>query len=114
MSAKLAIPSIDAVNALFDHPNSADAPFDGNRHLHHSAGNPRFTMGEALFEGTAVTLTLTGDGAVNLRSLGSSDTGTLLPPDSRNEVSCDRVQAMQRHLPDGIPHGTPIKYVAGD
>lgn len=66
---------------LFDHPGGVRAMFDSNRHLDHAADNTCRTMGEALIEGTAGTLTLAGNGAVTFRPFAVHAVQTLLAPD---------------------------------
>lgn len=102
----------DAGYILFDHPNGTRAVFDGNRHLDHAADNLRRTMGEALFEGTEGTITLGGDGAVHLRSFGSSELQVLLGPDTWDGFGGDCVHALQSHVVRGILDGTPLENTA--
>lgn len=109
-----AIAGEDAGHILFDHPNEVRALFDGNRHLDHAAENRRRTMGEALFEGTEGTLTLTGDGALHLRRFGEARVRTILPPDDRPEFGGDCVHALQCHVVEGILDGLALENEAAD
>lgn len=104
----------DAGYILFDHPNGVRALFDGNRHLDHDADNLRRTMGEALFEGTEGTITLTGDGAVHLRPFGLPEKQTLLPPDTWDGFGGDCVHALQSHVVLGLLDSAPLENTARD
>ena len=104
----------DAGYILFEHPDGVRALFDGNRHLDHDADNLRRTMGEALFEGTAGTITLGGDGAVRLRRFGTSDVAMIHPPDTWDGFGGDCVHALQAHVVSGILDGTPLENRAQD
>jgi predicted dehydrogenase len=104
----------DAGYILFDHPNGARAVFDGNRHLDHDADNLRRTMGEALIEGTSGTLTLTGDGAVHLRTFGNRDSRLILPPDEWDGFGGDCIHALQTHVVDALLYGDPLENTAAD
>ena len=104
----------DAGYILFEHPGGLRALFDGNRHLDHAADNLRRTMGEALLEGTKGTIELRGDGAVTLRSFGTSEIKELLPRDTREGFGGDCVHALQSHVISGICHNTPLENLAAD
>lgn len=100
-----AVTGEDAGHILFEFDEGRRALFDGNRHLDHAADNPRCTMGEALIEGTAGTLTLTGDGALHLRRFGETETVTVLPQDTSDTFGGDCVHALQRHVVAGLQSG---------
>jgi predicted dehydrogenase len=102
----------DAGVVLFDHANGVRALFDGNRHLDHAADNPRRTMGEALVEGTAGSLALTGDGAVTLRRFGDLAVETLLLPDISPDFGGDCVHHLQCHVVAGLRDGLPLENLA--
>ena len=95
----------DAGVILFDHPNGVRTIFDGNRHLDHSADNLRRTMGEALFEGTEGTLSLFGDGRVELRSFGSLEASEVLEADKWDGFGGDCVHHLQSHVVEAITKG---------
>ncbi|ASJ74156.1 Gfo/Idh/MocA family protein [Granulosicoccus antarcticus] len=99
----------DAGYILFDHSHGARAIFDGNRHLDHAAENTRCTMGEGLIEGTEGTLTLTGDGAVQLRKYSTMTMKTLLGPNTREGFGGDCVHSLQSHVICGILDGTKFE-----
>ncbi|MEM6741654.1 MAG: Gfo/Idh/MocA family oxidoreductase [Pseudomonadota bacterium] len=99
----------DAAHVVFDHPGNCRALFDGNRHLDHAADNPRRTMGEAVFEGTAGTLLLRGDGSVTRRAFATLDERLLLPPDTWDGFGGDCVHALQAHVVNAMLHGTEIE-----
>lgn len=104
----------DAGIILFDHPGGMRSLFDGNRALDHAADNLRRTMGEAWVEGTAGTLTLTGDGAVTLRRFGETQTEVLLGPDGWDGFGGDCVHHLQRHVVDGLTLGAPLENTVED
>lgn len=96
----------DAGHILFRFPGGARALFDGNRLLDHAADNLRCTMGEALVEGTAGTLTLTGDGSVWLRRFGETATRQVLAPDHSGVFGGDCVYRLQSHVVQALRSGT--------
>lgn len=109
-----AIAGEDAGYILFEHPGGVRALFDGNRHLDHDADNLRRTMGEALIEGTEGAIELRGDGAVRIRSFGSSDWTVLLAADTCDGFGGDCVHALQSHVVAGILDGTELENRAQD
>lgn len=109
-----AIAGEDAGYVLFDHPGGVRALFDGNRNLDHAADNLRRTMGEALIEGTAGTLRLTGDGAVWLRAFHEQADQQVLPPDHWDGFGGDCVHALQSHVISGLLDGTELENRAQD
>lgn len=104
----------DAGYIIFDFDNGVRAIFDGNRHLDHAAENTRTTLGEALLEGTCGTITLSGNGAVHLRSFGEIATRTLLEPIDWRGFAGDCVFALQRHVVDGLLGRRPFENAAAD
>jgi predicted dehydrogenase len=104
----------DAGHILFDHASGLKALFDGNRNLDHAADNLRRTMGEALIEGSEGTLTLHGDGSVNLRGFGQQQAQQILPPDTWEGFGGDCVHALQSHAVSGLLEGTPLENTARD
>jgi predicted dehydrogenase len=104
----------DAGYVIFDHPDGARAMFDGNRSLDHAADNTRRTMGEAMFEGTDGTLTLTGDGAVTFRAFGSVESDVILPPDQHVGFGGDCTHALQTHVVSGLLDGVVVENQAAD
>ncbi|NJM83589.1 MAG: Gfo/Idh/MocA family oxidoreductase [Tabrizicola sp.] len=104
----------DAGYVLFEHRGGVRALFDGNRNLDHSADNLRRTMGEALVEGSAGTLTLAGDGAVRLRRFGRRDDTEILPPDTWDGFGGDCVHRLQCHVVSGLLDGTALENRAVD
>ena len=108
-----AIAGEDAGMILFDHPGGARSLFDGNRHLDHAAENHRCTMGEALVEGTAGTLTLLGDGSVHHRAFQSLGSMVLLPADKSEGFGGDCVHHLQTHVIAGLLDDAPLENLAG-
>lgn len=104
----------DAGFVLFDHPNGVRTVFDGNRHLDHAADNLRRTMGEAVFEGTEGTISLFGDGRVELRTFGSMSHKSLLPPDTWDGFGGDCVHHLQSHVIAGLTKGGSLENTASD
>ena len=104
----------DAGYILFDHSDGVRAIFDGNRHLDHAADNTRCTMGEGLIEGTEGTLTLTGDGAVQLRKYSTMDMTTVFAAEEWVGFGGDCVHSLQSHVICGILDGTPFENEARD
>ena len=90
------------------------AIFDGNRHLDHASENTRTTLGEALLEGTTGTITLSGNGALHLRSFGQTETRTLLETRDWRGFAGDCVFALQRHVVDGLMGSGPFENTAAD
>ena len=109
-----AIAGEDAGMILFDHPGGARSLFDGNRHLDHAADNLRCTMGEGLIEGTEGTLTLTGDGAVQLRKHSTMTMTTVFGAKTWKGFGGDCVHRLQSHVICGILDGTKFENEARD
>jgi hypothetical protein len=63
-------------------------------------------MGEALFEGTAGSLALYGDGRVERRSFGSVAPTVVLPPDTWVGFGGDCVHRLQTHVIEAIRNGS--------
>ena len=104
----------DAGVVLFDHPHGVRSVFDANRHLDHAADNLRRTMGEALFEGTDGTLSLFGDGRVELRKFGAQEIIALLPADTSEGFGGDCVYHLQAHVIAAMREGAPLENTARD
>ncbi|WP_206057162.1 Gfo/Idh/MocA family oxidoreductase [Nitratireductor sp. XY-223] len=104
----------DAGHILLDYRSGARCLFDGNRLLDHAAENRMLTLGEGLVEGTDGTLTLHGDGSVRFRRFGSHAETTLLEAQNYQGFGGDCVYALQKHVIDGLVHGTPIENRAED
>lgn len=109
-----AIMGEDAGYILMEHVSGARTCFDGNRHLDHSAENQRRTLGEALLEGTKGTLTLTGDGALRLRTFGAVETKEILPAKDWPEFAGDCVFTLQSHVISGLLDGAELENQAFD
>lgn len=104
----------DAGVMMFDHPGGMRALFDGNRCLDHAATNTRCTMGEGLFEGTAGTLKLYGDGSVTHRAFGEMQEREVLAPNTSPNFGGDCTHALQAHVVRGLLEGTPFENLARD
>lgn len=104
----------DAGHVIFDHTGNVRALLDGNRHLDHSATNLRCTMGEGLIEGTAGTLTLTGDGAVQLRKHSDTTLTEILAPNTWAGFGGDCVHHLQSHVISGLLDGAELENEAAD
>ncbi len=104
----------DAGFVLFDHPGGVRVLFDGNRCLDHAAENTRCTMGEALVEGDAGTLTLTGDGALHHRAFGATKTIRTLAPDTSGRFGGDCTFHLQAHVIEAFLEERPFENAARD
>ncbi len=103
----------DAGFFIMDHPNGVRSLFDGNRHIDHIATNTRWTMGEALVEGTKGVLELLGDGTVWKRAFGSLERESVFTPTTEGFAG-DCVYALQEHVVSGVLDGTPFENLAKD
>jgi len=83
------------------------ALFDGNRLSDHAAQNTRLTLGEMVVEGSGGTLTLSGDGAVTRRVLGSLDVEPLVFDWQDRDFGGDCVQLTCQHLLEAISSEAP-------
>lgn len=104
----------DAGYVIFDFDHGVRAVFDGNRHLDHATEDTRTTLGEALLEGSSGTITLSGNGAVHLRSFGENRTRPLLEPIEWRGFAGDCVFALQRHVVDGLLREGPFENTAAN
>lgn len=104
----------DAGYVIFDNPNGVRSIYDGNRSLDHAAKNSRFTMGEGLFEGTKGTITLNGDGSVDLRNFGSVEKHQIHAPDEMGTLGGDCVHHLQSHVVDALSGKRPFENKSGD
>lgn len=104
----------DAAYIVFGFQDNVRAIFDGNRHLDHSSENCRLTFGEALVEGTAGTLTLSGGGSVELRRFGETKTETVLSAREWPGFAGDCVFALQKHIVDGFLGKTEFENTAAE
>lgn len=103
----------DAGFFIMDHPNGVRSLFDGNRHIDHVATNTRWTMGEALVEGTKGVLELLGDGTVWKRDFGSLERACVFTPTTQGFAG-DCVYALQEHVVAGVLDGAPFENLAAD
>ncbi|MEL6585212.1 MAG: Gfo/Idh/MocA family oxidoreductase [Pseudomonadota bacterium] len=92
----------DAGHVILDYGSGARAVLDGNRLLDFDTDAPRRTFGEALVEGDAGTLTLTGDGAVTFRAFGSQRHEVLLAATDWPGFAGDSVRALQLHVVEAV------------
>ncbi|GLQ36031.1 NADH-dependent dehydrogenase [Amylibacter marinus] len=99
----------DAGIILMDHTSGARSCFDGNRHLDHQSDNHRLTFGEALLEGTQGTLSLAGDGSLELRKFGTTKAQQILAPLSYAGFAGDCVFGLQNHVVSGLLDGTELE-----
>ncbi|MBT8459938.1 MAG: Gfo/Idh/MocA family oxidoreductase [Boseongicola sp.] len=103
----------DAGFFIMDHPDGVRSLFDGNRHIDHIAVNTRWTMGEALVEGTKGVLELRGDGTVWKREFGSLERSLAFTPTTEGFAG-DCVYALQEHVVAGVLDGAPFENLAED
>lgn len=104
----------DAGMVMFDHDNGVRCLLDGNRNLDHAATNTRCTMGEGLFEGTHGTLTLTGDGAVQLRNFSDTKYKEILSSDKSGTFGGDCTFYLQTHAVNALNGIRPFENEADD
>ena len=109
-----AIRGEDAGHVLLDYGTGARALLDGNRLLDFDTDETRRTFGEALLEGDAGTVALTGDGAVTLRRHGSRTCETLLEARDWPGFAGDSVHAFQAHVVAALSGGPPAETAAAD
>lgn len=103
----------DAGFFIMEHPGGVRSLFDGNRHIDHRAENTRWTMGEALIEGTAGVLELMGDGTVWKRAFKSLERELVFTPTTEGFAG-DCVYATQEHVVHGILDGTSFENTASE
>jgi len=104
----------DAGTVLFYYANGVRALLDANRLLDHAAPNLRCTMGEALVEGTAGCLVLSGNGSVSHRKFAELEFTQLLPPASTPNFGGDCVYHLQAHVIDALVNGAAFENLAED
>ena len=104
----------DAGIILFEFAGGPMALYDGNRLSDHLAENRRLTFGEALIEGSAGSVRLTGDGRLWRRSFGSNAEVEHSYPWQNLGFAGDCVYALQRHVVDAILKDTLPENCAGD
>jgi predicted dehydrogenase len=109
-----AIAGEDAGIILFEFAGGPMALYDGNRLSDHLAENRRLTFGDALVEGSAGSIRLTGDGKLWRRAFGSN-TEAEHPYQWQNRgFAGDCVYALQRHVVDAIMKCTKLENSARD
>tara|TARA_R110002012_G_scaffold176937_4_gene341822 strand:- start:62 stop:1063 length:1002 start_codon:yes stop_codon:yes gene_type:complete len=109
-----AIRGEDAGHLILDYDTGVRAVFDGNRLLDFDTDDTRRTFGDALLEGSAGTLTLTGNGTVSLRAHGSRESEVLLPTQDWPDFAGDCVHALQSHVVTAVTEGDPFENAARD
>lgn len=109
-----AIAGEDAGHVIVGFEGGARAVLDGNRLLDFDTDSPRRTFGEALLEGTAGSLRLTGDGAVHHRAFGSRAETLVLEGRDWPGFAGDCVTALQAHVVAHLRDGTPLENTARD
>lgn len=101
-----AIAGEDAGHVLLGWEDGRRALLDANRLVDFDTDQTRRTFGEALVEGEAATLALTGDGRVTRRAAGGQETTELLAPAERPGFAGDSVAAFQAHVVAGVASGS--------
>ncbi|MEM1301675.1 MAG: Gfo/Idh/MocA family oxidoreductase [Pseudomonadota bacterium] len=104
----------DAAYILFDFDGPQRALFDGNRLLDHAAENCRMTLGEALFEGTAGTLDLRGDGSLWVRRFGEMTAEPILEAKPWPGFAGDCVYALNDHVVGALEGSCALENEAAD
>ncbi|GAB5468295.1 MAG: Gfo/Idh/MocA family oxidoreductase [Rhodospirillales bacterium] len=104
-----AIAGEDAGFILFRYSDGRRALFDGNRLADHAAANRRLTMGEALLEGSAASLSLNGEGDLSLRAFGDLSSRPVGGDYPKTGFGGECVQALQQHVVDHLTRGTTLE-----
>jgi D-apiose dehydrogenase len=104
----------DAGIILFEFAGGPFALYDGNRLSDHLAENRRLTFGEALIEGSAGSVRLSGDGKLWRRAFGTNDEVEHPYKWQNFGFAGDCVYALQRHVVDAIFKGTAMENRARD
>jgi D-apiose dehydrogenase len=104
----------DAGIILFEFAGGPMALYDGNRLSDHVAENRRLTFGEALVEGAAGSIRLTGDGRLWRRPFGSNTEAEHPYVWQNTGFAGDCVYALQRHVVDAILTGGSLENRARD
>lgn len=99
----------DAGFLLFRFPGGRRAMFDGNRLVDHAAADTRYTMGEALVEGTAGAIALDGFGRLGFRATGERDWRPIGGDPPAAGFGGDSVHALQKHVSDHLLTGSPVE-----
>ncbi len=99
----------DAGVVLMDFACGARGILNGNRLSDHAADNTRRTMGEMRVHGSRATLTLNGDGRIQLREHGSSHWIEHQFEWQDIDFGGDCVFNTSRHIADHLLEGTPVQ-----
>ena len=100
-----AIAGEDAGHILLGYADGRRAVFDGNRLADHKAVNHRLTMGEALLEGSAASLSLNGFGEVRRRQNGATESQIILPRQDWPGFGGDCVYHLTQHILNQLATG---------
>lgn len=104
-----AVTGEDAGMFVFRYADGRRAMFDGNRLADHAADDARLTMGECLVEGSKATIELDGFGRLWRREKGESQRRPIPTSYRTDTFGGDCVYALQRHVVDGVLHGTALE-----
>ena len=104
----------DAGHILLGYEDGKRAVFDGNRLADHEADNHRLTMGEALLEGSAASLSLNGFGEVRRREAGTTDSEVILNRKDWQGFGGDCVFALTQDVLSRLAAGQPPANTAAD
>lgn len=104
----------DAGYFIMEFKNNKQAIFDANRHLDHEAENFRTTLGECLLEGTQGTISLYGNGELQLRHFESNNKKTLLEPKQWPGFAGDCVFTLQSHVISGLLNDEEFENTASE
>lgn len=109
-----AIRGEDAGTIVFGYRDGRCGLFDGNRLVDHVAQNHRYTMGEALIEGSFASAMLDGDGQVMLRLHGSNETSNIATGAVAGVFGGGCVAALQAHVIAHMLDGALLENEARD
>ena len=104
----------DAGHILLGYDDGKRAVFDGNRLADHNADNHRLTMGEAILEGSAASLSLNGFGEVRRRQNGATDSQILLARQDWPGFGGDCVYGLTQHILSHLAAGKTPDNTAQD
>ena len=93
---------------LFEFENGAEGIWDANRYNESNCGNPRYTFGECLVEGTGGTIRLYLDGKLTVQQLGKPETIHEYFHENRGFAG-DCCYFFQRHFVDRMLDGNAFE-----
>lgn len=99
---------------VFHYPCGLRAHFDGNRLLDHAAENTRLTLGTMTIEGSDASLSLDGNGQINVRHKGEKNSRLHHYKFNDNDFGGDCVYLLQQHVVNHLLNGAPLQNSAAE